>query len=69
METQKLKGKIEKLIVQAIEAKEIKPVDSKSLATTIYTFIETFTLNRTNNNMNKEAKAESLNLLIDGLMA
>ncbi|NMA86530.1 MAG: TetR/AcrR family transcriptional regulator [Tissierellia bacterium] len=69
VETQKLKGKIEKLIVQAIEAKEIKPVDSKSLATTIYTFIETFTLNRTNNNMNKEAKAESLNLLIDGLMA
>ena len=69
VETQNLKGKIEKLIVQAIEAKEIKPIDSKSLATTIYTFIETFTLNRTNNNMDKEAKTQSLNLLIDGLMA
>lgn len=68
-ETQKLKEKIERLIIEAIEAKEIKPVDSESLASTIYTFIETFTLNRTNNTVDREAKTESLNLLIDGLMA
>jgi AcrR family transcriptional regulator len=68
-ETQELKEKIERLIIEAIEAKEIKPVDSESLASTIYTFIETFTLNRTNNTVDREAKTESLNLLIDGLMA
>ena len=66
---QELKEKIEELIKSAIEAKEIKPIDSKSLATTIYTFIETFTLHRTSNNIDAKAKTESLNLLIDGLRA
>ena len=66
---QELKEKIEELIKDAIEAKEIIPVDSKSLATTIYTFIETFTLHRTSNNIDAKAKTESLNLLIDGLRA
>jgi len=69
IETQKLKEKIEDLITNAIEAREIKPVDSKSLAVTIYSFIETFTLNRTNNKLDREAKTKSLNLLIDGLKA
>lgn len=68
-EIQKLKETIEELIKGAIEAKEIKPIDSKSLAVTIYTFIETFTLHRTSNNLDAEAKTESLNLLIDGLKA
>lgn len=69
IEAQKLKEKIEDLITNAIEAREIKPVDSKSLAVTIYSFIETFTLNRTNNKLDREAKTKSLNLLIDGLKA
>lgn len=68
-EIQQLKEKIEGIIKDAIEAKEIKPVDSKSLATTIYTFIETFTLHRTSNNIDVKRKTESLNLLIDGLKA
>ena len=66
---QELKQKIEELIKDAIKAKEIKPIDSKSLATTIYTFIETFTLHRTSNNVDEKTKTESLNLLIDGLKA
>ena len=66
---QELKQKIEELIKDAIKAKEIKPIDSKSLASTIYTFIETFTLHRTSNNVDEKTKTESLNLLIDGLKA
>ena len=64
---QELKEKLENLIRDAIEAREIKPVDSKSLAATIYTFIETFTLNRSSDGIDEKAKMESLNLLIDGL--
>ena len=64
---QELKEKLENLIRDAIEAREIKPVDSKSLAATIYTFIETFTLNRSSDGIDEKAKMESLNLLTDGL--
>ncbi len=67
--TQRLKETIENLIKEAINAKEIKPIDSRSLAETIYTFIETFTLQRTSTNLDTEVKTESLNLLIDGLKA
>ncbi len=68
--TQQLKDTIEDLIEGgAIREKEIKPIDSRSFAETIYTFIETFTLQRTSDNMNSKAKIESLNLLIDGLKA
>ncbi|MCF6465714.1 TetR/AcrR family transcriptional regulator [Clostridium sp. Cult2] len=67
--TKELKMVIEELIKEAIIAKEIKPIDSKSLAETIYTFIETFTLQRTSNNLDAKVKVESLNLLIDGLKA
>lgn len=66
-EIDKVKIKIEELIIKAIEAEEIISIDSKSLASTIYNFIETFTLNRTDCKFNKEARTESLNLLIDGL--
>ncbi len=67
--TQQLKDTIEDLIEGAIREKEIKPIDSRSFAETIYTFIETFTLQRTSDNMNSKGKIESLNLLIDGLKA
>lgn len=66
---QEFKIIIEEIIKEAINANEIKPVDSKSLAETIYIFIETFTLQRTSNNLDEKAKIESLNLLIDGLRA
>lgn len=66
---QEFKVIIEEIIKEAINANEIKPVDSKSLAETIYIFIETFTLQRTSNNLDEKAKIESLNLLIDGLRA
>ncbi|MBU5455423.1 TetR/AcrR family transcriptional regulator [Caproiciproducens sp. MSJ-32] len=64
---QKLKNTIEDLIKGAIEKKEIKPVDSKSFAETIYTFIETFTLKKISNKGDSKVKVEFLNLLIDGL--
>ena len=66
---QNLKAILENLITEAINAEEIIPIDSKSLAETIYTFIETFTLQRTSNNLDANVKIESLNLLIDGLKA
>ena len=65
-QTQQLKETIEHLI-KAIDAKEIIPIDSRSLAEAVYTFIETFTLQRTSNRLDAKAKIESLNLLIDGL--
>ncbi|QQY80398.1 TetR family transcriptional regulator [Keratinibaculum paraultunense] len=64
---QKLKNTIEDLIKGAIEKKEIKPVDSKSFAETIYTFIETLTLKSISNKNDSKVKAEFLNLLIDDL--
>lgn len=64
---QRLKKTIEHLVKGAINAKEIKPIDSKFFAETIYTFIETFTLQRTSSNLDPKIKIESLNLLIDGL--
>lgn len=64
---QKLKNTIEDLIKGAIEKKEIKPVDSKSFAETIYTFIETLTLKSISNKNDSKVKVEFLNLLIDGL--
>ena len=67
--THGLKETIENLIKEAIDANEIIPIDSKFLAETIYTFIETFTLQRTSNNLDAKVKTESLNLLIDGLKA
>lgn len=66
-QTQQLKQTIEYLIKEAIDAKEIIPIDSGSLAEAVYTFIETFTLQRTSNRLDAKAKIESLNLLIDGL--
>jgi AcrR family transcriptional regulator len=65
--TQELKKTIEILVKEAINEKEIKPIDSKSLAETIYTFIETFTLQRNSVNLDTRVKTESLDLLIDGL--
>lgn len=64
---EKLKNTIEDLIKEGIDAKEIKPVDSKSLAQTIYTFIETFTLKRTSKDLNVKFKIAAIDLLIDGL--
>ena len=64
---QRLKDTIENLIREAIEKKEIKPVDSKSFAETIYTFIETLTLKSISNKNDSKVKVEFLNLLIDGL--
>lgn len=67
--TEKLKNTIENLIKQGIDAKEIKPIDSKSLTQTLYTFIETFTLKRTSKDLNVKFKTEAIDLLIDGLKA
>ncbi|NLV76755.1 MAG: TetR/AcrR family transcriptional regulator [Tissierellia bacterium] len=64
---QRLKNTIEDLIKQAIEKKEIKPVDSNSFLETICTFIETFTIKKVSNRDDLKVKVESLYLLIDGL--
>lgn len=65
--TEKLKNTIEDLIKEGIDANEIKPIDSKSLTQTIYTFIETFTLKRTSKDLNLKFKIAAIDLLIDGL--
>ncbi|MBW4828546.1 MAG: TetR/AcrR family transcriptional regulator [Clostridiaceae bacterium] len=68
--TEDLKKSINKLIAQGIEAKEIKPIDSESMADTIYSFIESFTLQSTiNSDVNVERQLNSVNILIDGLRA
>jgi len=65
--TQELKIQIKNLISQGIAANEIKPIDSESMADTIYSFIESFTLQSVSNNADKQKKLSSLNILIDGL--
>lgn len=65
--TQELKIQINNLISQGIAANEIKPIDSESMADTIYSFIESFTLQSVSNNIDKQRKLSSLNILIDGL--
>jgi AcrR family transcriptional regulator len=65
--TQELKIQIKNLISQGIAANEIKPIDSESMADTIYSFIESFTLQSVSNNIDKQRKLSSLNILIDGL--
>ena len=64
---QELKIQIKNLISQGIAANEIKPIDSESMADTIYSFIESFTLQSVSNNADKQKKLSSLNILIDGL--
>ena len=68
--TEDLKKSINKLIAQGIEAKEIKPIDSESMADTIYSFIESFTFqSNVNGDMDVERQLNSVNILIDGLRA
>jgi len=68
--TEKLKMSIKRLIVEGIEAKEIKPIDSESMADTIYSFIESFTFQMlSSNNKNVQGRIDSVNTLIDGLKA
>ena len=67
--TQELKIQIKNLISQGIAANEIKPIDSESMADTIYSFIESFTLQPISNNIDKQRKLSSFNILIDGLRA
>lgn len=68
--TEGLKNSINKLIVQGIEAKEIKSIDSEGMADTIYSFIESFTVQSAfNSDINMQKKLNSVNLLIDGLRA
>lgn len=68
--TEDLKKSINKLIAQGIEAKEIKPIDSESMADTIYSFIESFIFQSSiNSDMNIERQLNSVNILIDGLRA
>lgn len=63
-----LKKSINKLIVKGIEAEELKDIDSESMAHTIYSFIESFTLQSTvNSDRNIERQLNSVNILIDGL--
>ncbi|WP_416197656.1 TetR/AcrR family transcriptional regulator [Sporanaerobacter sp.] len=64
------KKAIKDLISQGIKAKEIKPVDSESMANTIYYFIESLIIQiSTSNNVDINKKISSVNVLIDGLKA
>lgn len=68
--TEKLKMSIKRLIMEGIEAKEIKPIDSESMADTIYSFIESFTFQMlSSNNKDVQSRIDSVNTLIDGLKA
>lgn len=63
-----LKKSIRDLISRGIEAKEIKPVDSESMANTIYYFIESLMIQvSANRNVDIKKKISSVNILIDGL--
>lgn len=64
---QDFKDTLSELIEEAIKAKEIKPTDSRILGETIYTLIETFTLERTSYKLDANTKIESLHLWIDSL--
>lgn len=66
--TEKLKKSIKDLILEGIEAEEIKPIDSESMAETIYSIIESFTFQlASGNNKDIQSKINSVNILIDGL--
>ncbi len=62
-----LKVAINDLIIEGINEKEIKQIDSESMAETIYNFIETFTLQRTSNLQEARRRLDSFNILLDGL--
>lgn len=62
-----IKDTLTDIIDDAIEAKEIKVIDSKILAVNIYTLIETFALERTSYELDTKKKIESIHLLIDSL--
>lgn len=62
-----LKVVINDLIIEGINEKEIKQIDSESMAETIYNFIETFTLQRTSNLQEARRRLDSFNVLLDGL--
>lgn len=66
--TEKLKMSIKDLILEGIEAEEIKPIDSESMAETIYSIIESFTFQLASNNKKDiQSRINSVNILIDGL--
>ena len=68
--TDNLKESITKLILEGIEAEEIKPLDSESMADTIYSFIESITFQlASNNKKDLQSRIDSVNILIDGLKA
>lgn len=69
--TEELKYMINELIVKGIKSKEFRPVNSMVMADTIFTFMQTFTLQLSsyNNNIDVHEKINSVNVLIEGLKA
>lgn len=71
MYTKELKHMINELIVNGIETKEFRPVNSAIMADTIFTFIQTFTLQISShhNNADVHENISSMNVLMEGLKA
>lgn len=68
--TEKLKLSIKSLLLDGIEAKEIKPIDSDSMADIIYTFIESIIMqNKCSGKDDIKNRIDSVNVLIEGLKA
>ncbi len=65
-----LKDTINKIIIDGIKAKELKPVDSKSMADTLFAFIQTSIIQPSSyDNISIQNRISSINILIDGLKA
>ncbi len=60
---------INNLISDGIEAKELKTVDSESMADILFSFIQTSLIQPSSCNHDVEERMNSVNLLIDGLKA
>jgi hypothetical protein len=65
-----LKKVFEYLLIEGIKAKEIKPVDIKSMANTLYSLVESLVIQLSlYKETNIQHQFNSLNILLDGLKA
>lgn len=68
--TKYCKSLIREVISKGIEEKEIKSIDSESMANTIFSFVESFAIqSSSNSNIDIQMHLNSLDILIDGLKA
>lgn len=65
-----IKQRLRDLLNEAIEAKEIKPLDTETMSDTLFSIIQSFLLQSSSNKeVNIQKQLNSLNILIEGLRA